>query len=195
VIVALATLSWGAVPVVSASGGYDVSLDQPWAGVELAVHASHDHGVEPVGRLVPAYGFFDHLPFAVLEAGALVRVPEDEAVLRTGVVLRPVFALSDARLPWQFGDPADGRKLGILPGLLAIVEFEWNPEAPLTIGFRGGPASSVSDYLCETADSTECLTWHVGFAGGFYARKRLANGFALEAIVGTTSSLSIGWTL
>lgn len=194
----LAASARAAVPVFSLAGGYDLPTDQPWAGVELAVYPEIGRNINPIGRLTPAWGFGDDDPFLLTEFGILGRVPEDEAVVRLGVILRLMTLLADYRTPFQAGDPAgDGVSVGFVPGAMLAVEFEFERESPFTIGARGGLGSTVSDALCplEDPDLTRCLTWHPGFIGGFEARWRAKKGFFAEIIVGTTSSLSIGWVI
>ena len=144
-LLALAAVAFGSTPVISASGGWDLPIAQPWAGVEVGLVPVQDHGFEPIGRLALQYGPIDTLPFGTLELGGVARVPEDEAVLRAGLVLRLQALYADFRVPMQLSDPEDGPALGFVPGFQGLVEFAWKPEAPLTLGFRAGPQSSVSD--------------------------------------------------
>jgi hypothetical protein len=184
-------------PVISGTGGFDVPTDQPWAGVEFAVHPTNDHGVALVGRVAPAWGFGDDAPVVFSQIGFMAHLPEDETLLRGGIVLAPMFAIGQFRMPVQFGDPSTGTTLGIVPAVLIAFEFEWNPDAPLTIGFAGGPASTASDYACDSEhiDTAKCITWHTGFGGGVYLRKRTVGGVAFEARIGATTALSVGYAL
>lgn len=180
------------VPVISGAGGYDVPTDQPWTGLDLALLPTKATGVEPVARLTPAWGFGDRSPVVFGEIGLMVHLPEEEALLRGGIVFRPTLITGQFRTPIRLGSAA-----GLVPAVFAQIEFEWTPEAPLTIGFRGGPASTVSDYACDQdhPEPSTCLTWHVGFGGGMYARKRFASGLALEAVIGPTAALTVGYAL
>lgn len=183
--------------VLAATGGFDLPTVQPWAGAEIAIHAANTRGVAPVGRLVPGYAFGERSPLAIAEVGLMVVAPEDEATLRVGAVARTMWLVSEARAPVGLGDPTQGAALGLIPGVMLQVEFEFAPEAPLTAGARGGLGSSASTLFCDPVapDRARCTTWHPGFIGGIYVRKRWASGLALEAVAGPTAHLSIGWAL
>lgn len=197
ILISLVQAAYAGAAVLSAAGGFDMPTDQPWSGVEIALHATNTKGFAPIARFAPAYGFGDRGPIAFGELGLLAVLPEDEAVLRAGLAVRPTFLYAQERMPVGFGDPENGRIFGITPAVYGVIEFEFHPESPWTLGIRGGPASTASDYQCEVdnPDLPTCLTWHVGFGGGFEVRKRWESGLALDAILGTTTQLSVGWTL
>lgn len=187
----IATALAGA-PVISAAGGYDVPTDQPWTGLDFALQPTKSAGFEPVARVSPGWAFGDRSLVVFGEIGLMVHIPEEEALLRGGIVLRPTLLTGAFRTPMRLGPGA-----GLVPAVFAQVEFEWTPKAPLTLGFRGGPASTVSDYACDQdhLDPATCLTWHAGFGGGLYLRKRFADGLAFEAMVGPTASITLGYAL
>lgn len=183
--------------MLSGGGGFDLPTDQPWVGAELSAQPVGDVKVAPTFRFGPSFGFGDRLPLAFTEIGVLVRIPEDEAVLRVGLVLRDTFVMGQYRMPIQAGDPAVGNAFGLLPGVLAVVQFEWTPEAPLVVALRGGPVSTASDYSCDLVnpDHARCITWSAGFGGGLLVRKTLRSGLVFEGSLGTTAWLTVGHTL
>lgn len=192
-----ASAAWAGSWVVSGGGGFDLPLNEPWAGVDVALHPTQDGGIEPAARITPAFGFGDMAPVVFAEAGAYVRVPEDEAVLRLGLLIEANVAVARYRLPLMSGDPRDGWALGVVPGAQLDLQFAWTPDAPLVVGARGGPIATASDYACtvDGADPAYCVTWHPGFGGGLYARKQTARGLSIEASLGTTSWLLVGHTV
>jgi hypothetical protein len=184
--------------VLSASGGFDGPTAQPWTGLELALHPTHDHGVAPIGRIVPAFGFGDREPMVFSEFGLAVVLPNEEAIVRLGAVVRPVWMYSHAPMPIEFAPPSAERQTpGVNLGGMALIEFEWGQEAPFTVGFKGGFGSSGSDIVCgpSDVDPAACITWHPGFIGGFMSRARLKNGLSAEVMLGPLTSLSVGFEL
>jgi hypothetical protein len=85
--------------------------------------------------------------------------------------------------------------VGLVPGVLGSIEFEWGEEAPLTLGARFGLGSAIFDVDDEECTADPCLRWLPSFIGGFTGRFRLRSGFALEVVAGPTSHLAVGWTL
>jgi len=192
------SLSIGApvAPVLSAAGGYDVSMSQPWVGLDFAVHSSQQKGFAPLGRITPSWGFTDSMPFVPVELGFSGVLPNKEATIRLGAVARTNLLFGKYRMPIRLGDPTSGKVVaGLQIGGEALVEFEWRPEAPITLGIRAGVAPTVADYACdaEDPDLTTCLLWNAGFIGGFNFRKRWKNGFSIDAMGGFTSHLAIGY--
>jgi hypothetical protein len=178
----------------SLNGGWDYCTDQPWAGVELALHPTNTKGFAPTARISPAYGFVDPRPMLFTEAGAVVVVPHDEATIRFGLIARGISAVSPYRLAAGNSRVGDNY-VGLVPGGMMSIEFEWGTEAPFTIGARGGVGSAASNAFCsEGEDGTECVTWEPAFIGGFYLRARLKVGMAFEVILGPTASASVGWS-
>lgn len=189
-----AAASFAATPTVSVAAGNDFPTDEWWTGAQVALQPSGDALVQPVGRLVGAYGLIDGTPLAIGEIGAMVRVPSPEATVRVGLLARPELAITRYRPPIALAHTGS-RYVGLIPGGLAQLEFEWTPEAPFALGVKGGMASSVTDVFCDedATDRTTCVSWFAGFVGGFTVRKQFANGLSGEVILGTQLAVSIGW--
>lgn len=194
----LASPALATTPVLGVAGGFDLPTEEPWVGFEAALHPDNTKGFAPVARLDAAWGFGEGRPMFIVDAGFSVVIPEDEAVVRLGALVRPVMLYTETRLPLQLGDPTEGPAFGLAPSAQALIEFEWKTgEAPITAGVRGGIGSFATDITCDIndPDPARCISWYPGFAAGFVGRKRFENGLSVELIVGTTSSLTIGRAL
>ncbi len=194
----LASLSLAApvAPVLSAAGGYDLTTVQPWAGLDFALHSAQTKGFAPLARATPAWGFGDRMPMVQTEFGFTGVVPQKEATIRLGAAVRPTFLFGRYRMPIRFADPTSGKVVsGLQLGGELVIEFEWRPKAPVTFGLRAGAGSTASDYYCDeqSPDYTTCITWNGGFIGGFNFRKRWMNGLSIDAMVGFTSHLAVGY--
>ena len=185
------------VVTLSGSGGLDYATANPWAGIEVAVHPTHSQSLAWTGRFAPTWGIKDNTPIFFGEVGPSWVIPEDEALVRIGVLAR--VAAFSAAYPLAIhpgGAPQVGgrNKFGLVPGAMATLEFEWGKQAPYTIGFKGGVGSAGIDESCaEGVDPTYCVEWVPAFIGGFYGRARLRNGLAFEIVAGPTASISIGY--
>ncbi len=184
--------------VVGLTGGVDFSTSNPWAGVELALHPTHTQGVAPVLRLAPGWAFIDGQPLVLGELGFMARVPEDEAVVRVGLVGRVLFTGAKHDLPLGVFE-AESARYGLIPGAMAALEFEWGDgRFPFTFstGARAGVGSAVYDAACEEdSDRPDCLNWSASFIGGFLGRIRTDTGLSVEVVLGPTTHLSVGWAL
>jgi hypothetical protein len=175
----------------------DYPTDNAWTGLEVAVHPTHTSGYAFIGKFDMTYGFKDATPIAFLEGGPSIIIPEDEAIVRVAILTR--LGMLSAPYPLAIrpgGTPQVGgrQQFGVVPGVMASLEFEWGDVAPYTVGFKGGVGSSAVDGGCaDGVDPAYCITWAPAFIGGFYGRFRMKNGLAAELIVGPTASLSIGW--
>ncbi len=197
-IFALFGAAWATTPVVAVAAGFDLPTEEPWVGLELAFQADNTKGLAAIGRVDAAFGFGEGRPLVISDVGLAYVLPEDEATVRLGAIFRPVFLYTETRLPFQLGDPSEGPALGVVPSVQGLIEFEWNTGvAPVAVGFRGGVGSVATDSTCDIddPDPSRCVSWYPGAVGGFLARKRFANGLSLEGIVGTTTSVSVGWAL
>jgi hypothetical protein len=123
----------------------------------------------------------------------------EEATVRVGLTGRFVAFFGDIPMPVQPGGrPFNGaREFGVVPGAMAVVDFEWGDEKPYAIGLKGGPGSLAIDGACadlpEGTDRALCMSWATGFVGGFYMRAQNAKGVAFEATVGPTMSIALGY--
>jgi hypothetical protein len=211
VIVLVSTCFWATAlaasphpPAVAAglTGGYDYPSAQWFAGAEAVVLPRNTRGAQPLGRLIAAYGF-KGLPLLTLEAGALAVVPNPEAVIRVGAVVRPTLTVSDARLPVQFADPQAGPAAGLTFGGQLWLEFEWGgnhpdpaDDAPLTVGLKGGITQIPTDYFCDAVepDFATCRVWEMGGVGSIFVRKTFPNGLSLQLEAGVIPTASVRWT-
>jgi cell division septation protein DedD len=185
--------------VVGATGGYDDTTANPWAGVDVAFQADQARGIAPVGRVSAGYAFTDQSPMVLLEAGALVGIPETEADVRVGLVGRLTGLSSPATPPIHpFGTPSvdDSGRFGLAPAGLAVLEIAFLPKTPLVIGIKAGVGSGVNTAACgENQPTAVCAQWVAMFVGGFQGRFTFANGLSAEVIAGPTAQFSLGWRL
>ncbi|MBN2798281.1 MAG: hypothetical protein JXX28_03975 [Deltaproteobacteria bacterium] len=187
IAVALAGVALGGTWTMSGAVGHDFSVAEPWAGVALARHPGQGAPVQGIGQLAPAWGFAEGAPYLLGEIGVLARIPEDEAVVRVGVIGAATGLSGGSEAPIALGGG-----LGISPGLMGALEFEWGDRAPLTFSARGGVGSALYD-TCETDEETGCYHWTAAFVGGFGLRYRSPGGLSLEGRLGPSSDLRIGW--
>jgi hypothetical protein len=98
------------------------------------------------------------------------------------------------RVPAQFATAGEAR-LGLAPGVLAHVEFEFGPpEAPFTFAVRAGMASSLYNFRCEDpADLSGCAVWDLAFVGSAELAKRFESGLSIDVAAGPVSKLAVGW--
>ena len=195
-------LLWGTsahagVLAISGSGGLDTSIGQPWSGAEIAWHPSRAKGFEPTVRLNAGYAFEAQSPVVFFEGGFTGVIPEDEATVRLGLVGRIVGYGSTYPMPVQPGPapvPDGPAQWGFVPGIMATLEFEWVKKFAFALGLKGGVGAFLVGEECTEIDLLlSCIEWKPGFIGGIYGRFRLDNGFHADLMVGSTSSLSIGY--
>ena len=192
----IAALAAAGNAAISAGGGSDGTTQQPWAGLDLALFPGQDYRGALHGRITPGWGLLDRAPLAAAELGGTWAVPNDEAVLRVGLAARLGMLYAEYPVGLALGDP--GREgepaLGLLPGGVALVEFEWGEEAPFTLRVSGGLTSQASVVSCGSNRTyVECLGWRTGFLGGFSARGRLRNGLFGEVLAGPSLSALVGY--
>lgn len=184
--------------VTALTGGVDFSTSNPWAGLELALHPTNTEGLAPVARLAPGWAFVDGQPLILAELGFMARVPEDEAIVRVGLVGRALFTGAEHALPVGLFE-GESANYGLIPGGMAVLEFEWGTDTlpfVFTTGARAGLGAAVYDEECEDElDYPDCATWSAAFIGGFMARARTPKGLSAELVVGPTLHLSVGWAL
>jgi hypothetical protein len=191
----LVSVAFGGNAAVSAGGGFDAATEQPWAGLDLALFPSQDHGFAAFGRVNGGYGFADG-PLGALELGGAFVIPNEEAVVRLGLAGRIAGIYTDYRAPIPVGAaPSDGDPApGLLPGGMLVVEFEWGDEAPFTLRGAGGVGSTAAAVPCDGLDVFyQCIGWRPGFLGGISARGRLKNGLFLEALGGPSLQALVGY--
>jgi len=190
VLIAATLLASAGTVVTSIAGGAETAVDQPWTGIDVALWPTKENGTEMIGRLQGGWGW-NGGPLVNLQVGVLTRLPEDEAILRGGVVAKLTFDGDKKHFPIDLTD-GDFR-YGLLPAVLTHVEFDWGGESPHAVGFQAGWGPRPSNHRCaiETPE-TECLVWTGGFHGGFFARKQMKSGFAAEIYFGTSNHLTIG---
>ena len=206
--------SAGGIPVkvsAAAAGGYTFATQQPWTGVDIAVHSYQQRGFGMSGRMVAGVNLFDVRPAVSGELGLNGVVPDKNAIIRLGVAGGGQMTFANYPLPVQAPGEltVDGFGLfGFIPyGVItADIDLRWTdrPRAPesLTIGLRAGVGSisGVVDCIDEAASAEEgravgtlCDRWVPGFIGGFVGRLVLRNGFFLEAEAGPSPRLAIGY--
>ena len=182
--------------VISASGGEDFPTGQLWAGADLEIQATNTKGVALVGRVTPAFGFGDQLPIVFGEFGFMAVAPQKEAIIRLGLIARPELLFVHYRVPIALGASGtfDTVGVGIGPGGMGRVEFEW-PDKHLAFGAQLGIASAASDQDCAQGnpDESKCMTWYPAAIGDFYGRKQFGKHVSVEATVGTTTQLAVGY--
>ncbi len=186
---------------VAATGGFDYPTHQAWAGVDLALHPWSAKGVAPLGRVMLGANLFDMRPASRLEAGFAGVIPNEQTILRVGVVGRATLTFADYALPVQVGgepEPDTFGGFGLIPAGMALVEFDFRPDKPAAIGLRGGVSSVLATMECESPlddpdGDGECFVWVPGFAGGFQARIVLDNGFFAEIEAGPDPRLGVGF--
>lgn len=189
--------AWGGTAVLAASAGRDFPTAQYWTGLDLSLHPDGERGWAPMGRVAPGWGFADEFGLLHLEAGVTWVIPREgkQELVRLGAVASALGAAPvDRDLPLEFTETEQGRHLGIVPGIEALVEFEYPGERPFVFGVRGGIQSVSSNYLCDQPDEVEgCLTWTPGFMGGFYGRGPVLDWLYLEALIGPSPRLTVGY--
>ena len=153
-------------------------------------------GFAALGRIQGGYGFADQAPIGALEIGGTFVVPNDEAIIRAGLVAKATAIYTEypaAVRPFGVGLPGDPA-VGLLPGAMVIVEFEWGDVQPFTLRLAGGTQSQAGAIQCFSTDvNYECVKWSGGFIGGLEARYRAKNGLFGEAWVGPSPSLVVGF--
>lgn len=183
---------------ITVSVGYDDPSEALWPGVTLALHATNDKGFAPVGRLdVGADLSFGASPWVAAELGGMVRIPEDEAIVRVGLATRWTTTFRRHRFPIQPSDKLETigeNHIGFIPAGLALFEFEWVKEkVRYAVGGKAGVGSGLADFECALdADENRCLSWQPVFVGGFSARMRWKKGWFIEGTGGTITVLSFG---
>lgn len=188
---------------VSALGGYHYESQQPWSGVDVALHSTQRRGFSGQARLQLGVGFVGAVPIGVFEGGVNGVIPSKQAVIRLGLVGRVSGMYADYPLPFQVGgtpEEEDGRRFGFSPGGQLQVEFEWQdlPGKAVdtwTFGARAGGTVVVAAMAeCDQPlDDASCLVPIGAFAGGFYGRLVFEPGVMLEAFAGPSPSLSVGY--
>lgn len=178
--------------VLGAAGGRDFPTDQFWTGIQAAAHPDGEDKWSGMGRLMLGWGFADDFPMAQVEAGFLGAVPHPGETVRLGIVASAEIVATRYRLPLEFSDV--DRHVGLIPGIELLVEFEFFDERPFVFGARGGVQSASSNYLCPTTDEVEtCLVWFPAFVGGFYGRGAVTDWLYLEALIGPSPRIAIGY--
>ncbi len=193
-LLSLVTVARAGAVGIGVGGGYDLITDQPWTGLDVALHPTQDHGFAGIGRIQGWYGFADRAPLGSLELGGVFVVPNPEAVIRAGLLFRGTAVYTEypaSVRPFGPGQP-DAPKVGFLPGGMALVEFEWGTEAPFTLRLAGGTQSQGSA-CSDTAILEDCVKWAGGFIGGISARYRTKGGLYAEAWAGPSPSLVVGY--
>ena len=180
--------------VLGATAGLDYQTSQPFAGVDLVVLPAQVLGPAVTGRISAGVGLDERRPLATAELGFTYGIENPEATIRVGASARATAAGMGGRMPLSFGGTDGVDDYGLLLGGAGLVELEWNPAAPFTIGFKGGVGAVGASYGCDVRPEgfDDCRTWTPGFIGGFIARKRFRSRVALELQIGTTSMLSVG---
>ncbi len=177
---------------VSLAGGMDFPTGYAWTGVDLAWHADGATGWSPVGRLTPAWAPWEGRPALLAEAGAMFRLPHEARTIRLGLLARAMTLTAPFRIPLAV-DLEGGDVLGVVPGGLASLEFEFGTERHFVFGVRAGVSGAASTYLCPDEAFGDCVTWFPGFVGGFVFRGEPVEHLYLETVLGPTLRLGLGY--
>jgi hypothetical protein len=189
---------------LSGAAGFDFATRQPWAGLDLAFQPEQLKGFSFAGRVSAGWGFGDQRPLGVVQLGFAGVVPAEHMTVRLGLLAHSELYVVDYPLPIQAGTPVEGTfgKFGIFPGGLGLVELGWHRDAPKgpaawAIGLRLGAAPVGVVIECPVQDAIAgtdlCVTSRVGMLGGFTGRLRFAEGAYLEATIGPSPTLSVGY--
>lgn len=187
--------------VLGAAGGLDFPTRQPWAGLDLAIHPDSPDVWSGMGRVQAGWAFADGKPFANVEGGFTRNFTGQEATFRIGLAVRSWIYIANYRLPLQVSepDPAGFGTLGFIPGGWLVGEIEWDREAEKgpaawSVGLKAGASSVAAVRDCvDNGEAALCTAWNAGVVGGFTFRLRMHEGLALEALVGPSPSLSVGY--
>lgn len=199
---ASAAQAGGTTVGLGVAGGFEITTRQPVLALDLSFHPDQMAGFSFVGRLQLGAGFYDERPYGLLQAGFAGVVPADDATVRIGVLAHTMIYAADYRLPLQIGgEPEAGTfgHVGFLPGALVLAEVGFRREgergpARWAVGIKAGAAPGVAVIECADPTSEEvCLGQRVRPIGGFTARLLLHEGFFLDATLGPTASLAIGY--
>jgi len=191
VIALLAQAAVAGTLVTSVAAGHEGTVLQPWAGVDLAWRPTGDAPLQPLLRLTAGAGA-GPAPTVIADVGFLVRVPEDEAIVRAGVIARAIVDRDALSYPIEFGgrDP----KIGLIPIVLGQVEFEWDRKVDFGVGAQLGAGPRPTDVLCTNgASPADCLRWVNGFHGGFLGWFRLRQGLSVDVVAGIDPRVAVGW--
>ncbi len=190
----LATLAQGATFVPGLIGGFDFSTEQPYTGLDLALHPDRHRGLAPVARATLGYGFTDARPLAFVEGGAAFALPrEGPEIVRVGALLTAGVVDVTYRLPLEISNVDEDHHVGLIPGFMLLLEFEYGEERPFIVGARLGMLSAASNASCPTPELTStCATWYPGLSGGFFARGQPLPWLYFDALIGPSPRLSLG---
>lgn len=189
---------------LSGGGGYDFLTRQPWAGLDLSFWPEQEHGFSFVGRLRGAYAATDQRPFGVFQGGFMGVLPAATIIPRLGVLAHLQVNVTQYPLPIQLGAAPTGEgwgSAGLLPGgmLAAEVGFQ-RPDATKgpavwSFGLHAGAALGVAAIDCAPGTPAEivCYSSSAMFIGGVAARMRFHEGVWLEAVLGPSAHVSIGY--
>lgn len=189
--------------VLAASGGYEFTTQQGIAGLDLAFHHDGDHGFAFEGRVLGGWAFTDARPIGRVEAGFSGVVPNrDNLLVRVGLIAGSVVAVAPYPLSFQVGGvPEDDSygHVGFMPYGLFLAELGWRrPLAPKgwstwALGLRIGAGPLLRIGPCDDDPAANCASPQVAFQGGLSARVRLRNGLHVEAMVGPSPQVSLGY--
>lgn len=194
---------WRNTIAVGATGGYEYTTQQPFAGLELSVHHDGLRGIAPIGRVSASWAFADQRPLFRAEAGFLVVTPNAQNLVRLGLVGGAVIQLTDVPVPLQVGTPEEGdvglpafRPYGQIVAEVGGVK----PDRDKGIlawgaGLRIGVAAGIGTVQCPEAPDDGCLAAYPAFTGGIYGRLRFHEGVFLEVLAGPNASLSLGYAI
>lgn len=188
---------------IAGAGGWTYTTKQPWAGLDIAFHHDGLSGFAFVGRVKGAYAIGDDRPFGDVELGFMGVAPtQEKATVRVGV--RAGLEVYTAVFPMRFTvpstyDPQAWGAVGFLPYGVIAAELGWTaPEnakavATYALGLDAGLGLSVARQSCTDDPTQICTEPGMAFYGGLTGRMALKNGFFMQALVGPTPTLSLGW--
>ena len=192
-------------PSVSLGAGVAQSTQLPIVGLDTSWHA-RSKGVSLYGRLAPTWGTqwtYSELPSGRQQLTGLRA--DGPLIVRhalglTGVVELPQQSM-DIRLGLEGGGeflggadaaPIGPGSWGWTPRALLVGEFVRNDISDTAVGVRMGVGSTAQP-ICDPNLSLECVRWKPGFVGGVYVYAWLARRVQIEAEIGSTSWITIGY--
>ena len=146
----------------------------------------------------------DARPFGLFQAGLLGVAPAASIVPRIGLIGQLQVNVTPYPLPIQVGgtpDPEGWGNTGFLPGGLLAAEVGFQrPDATRgpavwSFGLHAGAGLGVAVIDCPIGTPTEvlCFSSAAMFIGGITGRMRFHEGLWLEALIGPTPHLGIGY--
>ncbi|MCO4745488.1 MAG: hypothetical protein KC912_11920 [Proteobacteria bacterium] len=192
-------------PALSAGIGLAQSTRLPIAGIDLSWMASP---TKPSlhGRIAPAWGFswaYKTLPSGREQLNGISA--QGPLIVRNTVGGTLIAPLEQQAMDMRFGLEVGGEMLfgagfgavevgpiGYAPRAIAIAEFVRDGKSESAVGLRMG-VGSIPDVVCDPSLSTECIEWRPGFVGGVYLYYWASHKVHIEAEIGATTWVTVGY--